>query len=121
MQSNETDINQKPRNRRTREEIKILIERWKATKISRSEFCRREGLCIQTFCHWVKQIEVKAKPQTTSPLSFLPIQTSGHHQNSEAHTIEIKLPNGLQCRFSMNSDIKHITQITKELINVISY
>ena len=43
--------------RRTREEIKALIENWRSSKLSRSEFCRREVLGIQTFCNWVKRFE----------------------------------------------------------------
>lgn len=109
----------KPTQRWTRDEIKILIATWKASKLSRSEFCRREGLCIQTFCNWVKQLE--ENPKTKSPMSFVPIQTSKQYQNSEPQYIDIKFPNGLQCRFSMNSTIKQIAQITKELMNVISH
>lgn len=103
---------------RTKEEINNLIIQWKASKLSRSEFSRRQGLCIQTFCHWVKQH--KGNLKIKSPLSFIPLKASKPNHYSETQYVEIKFANGLQCRFSMNSDIKQIVHMTKELINVIN-
>ena len=99
--------------RRTREEIKALIENWRSSKLSRSEFCRREVLGIQTFCNWIKRFGGTPIIKTKSPMSFIPAQTSKHHQTIESQHIEIKFPNGVQCRFPTNSDIKHIAQIAK--------
>jgi hypothetical protein len=107
--------------RRTRDEIKNLISNWRASKLSRSEFCRREGLSIQTFCYWLQRNEENTKKAKKSPIPFVPMQTAKHQQTNETHYIDIKFPNGLQCRFAMNSDIKRIAQITKELVNVISH
>ncbi len=121
MQTQENIHNQSQQQtikRRTGEEIKILVEKWRTSKLSRSEFCRREGLCIQTFCGWVKQGEVN--PKTKSQLSFVPLNVSQFRQADENQYIDIKLANGLQCRFSMKSNIKLIAQIIKELINVIN-
>lgn len=108
---------QRTRKRRTKEEIQKLIENWRISKLSQSEFCRQEGLCIQSFCGWVKQYKVNSKVK--SPLSFVPMKISQCHQTGENQYIEIKFAKGLQCRFAMNSNIKQIAQITKELIRVI--
>lgn len=119
MQNNEHAAIQKPRRKRTREEIKILIDKWKSSKLSRTEFCRREGLCLQTFCYWAKQSELK--PETKSPMSFISMPPTGQRQAIDEQFIEIKLPNGLQCRFSKFSDIKIITQLAQGLAHVISH
>lgn len=48
----------------SREEKQALCEKWKVSGLSRSAFCRREGLAIATFCtwcrkHWPESVAVK--------------------------------------------------------------
>jgi transposase-like protein len=118
--STESKSNVTRKKRRTQKEIKYLIDNWLASKLSQSEFCRREKLNFQTFYDWVKKYKDNPKAKPKSAMSFMPLQTPKIHQDIESHSIEIKFANGVQCRFSMNSDIKQIARLTKELVDVIN-
>ncbi len=104
--------------RKTTEEIKFIIEKWRASKLSKIKFCRQEKLNFQTFYYWLKKYD--ENPKTKPALSFTAMEPSKLHQCNQSQYIEIKLPNGVQCRFTMNTGIKQIAQITKELVDVIS-
>lgn len=120
MKHTEAEDGDKTHRRLSQEEIKLLIDTWKVSKLSQSAFCRREKINYQTFYYWVKRYEGKRKTKHKSAMSFIPLQPTKSHQSNELHSIEIKLPNGVQCRFSMSTDIKQIAQLTKELVNVIN-
>ena len=81
------------RNRmKSKKEWEIIIERWRESGLSQTDFCRMEGLTIQTFGKW-KSYHEKSKSKI-SPQSFLPVQIKNKEcvSNDQSSGIEI------QCR-----------------------
>ena len=84
---------------RTAEEKRHHYETWKASGLSRSTYCKQANLANSVFCKWVKEIEAGALEFAHIPLQkSVPIP-------SLTPSLEIKLLNGLQCRFMAFDDI----------------
>jgi transposase-like protein len=101
-----------------KEEKQKLIDKWKASKLTRSQFCQQEGLSSQMFSKWLKSLELV---NTKLPVSFISMKTNSHIQSLDERCVEVKFPNGLQCRFSKSIDVSVIIQIAQGLANVISH
>lgn len=54
---------------------KTYVTKWKHSQLARSEFCRREGLCLQTFCYWIEAHPTPPNKQSQPALSFFPVGT----------------------------------------------
>lgn len=124
---NELEQSQRKRKpRRTEEEKITLCKQWQSSGLSRSDFCRRQGLTIATFCHWLKTFAIKSKNKnkkleeaTVEKMPFLPLSTLASQQ--EEMKLEIQLPNGLICRFSSMTETQKIKEIIAGLQHVTSH
>ena len=96
-----------------REDKLHYYQRWKKSGLSRSAFCRREGLRIPTFCKWIKQFEKNKK----SEVSFIPLPIKEEKKVTD-QSVEIQFPNGLRCRLSRRVDIEWIQQLIQALHHV---
>lgn len=81
--------------KRTREEKNDLCKNWEISGLSRSEFCRRKGLKIETFCNWLYQFQNKKKHP--KKLKFVPVERLDSKSEIK---LEMCLSNGLIFRFS---------------------
>jgi len=101
----------------TPEERNHYIEKWRNSKLTRSEFCRQEELPLQTFCYWVNsQSSRKPKQPSKSALSFLPLGPALTDTNKPC--VEIILPNGYRCNFTHFANTQIMVAIVKELSHV---
>jgi transposase-like protein len=89
---------------------------WEQSGLSRSAYCRREGLSLPKFYSWLKQQTSNNKSQADG-MKFIAVPLS-MAQPKEEQSLEVKLPNGLQCRFSRVVNIKQICQVIEELQHV---
>lgn len=98
---------------RTAEEKRHHYEAWKSSGLSRSVYCKQAGLANSVFCKWVKDIE------DCGSMGFVevPLKESMAVQ-SAVQSLEIKLLNGLQCRFNAFSDIALLVKLVQALNHV---
>ncbi len=81
------------RKRRTAKEWGQILRRLRSSGLSRTEFCRREGIALSSFDRWRRRVEpesacgdfVELAPATTV--------------RDETWELEIALPNGVHLRF----------------------
>ena len=74
---------------KSEKEWEIIIERWRKSGLSQTDFCRMEGLTIQTFGKW-KSFHEKSKSNNT-PQSFLPVQIKNKEDVSDNQSAGIDL------------------------------
>jgi transposase-like protein len=89
---------------------------WKQSGLSRSAYCRREGLSLPTLCTWLKRQTSEKKPPAA--VKFIGAAPVPAIQPLEEQSLEVKLTNGLQCRFSRVVSIKQICQVIEGLQHV---
>jgi transposase-like protein len=71
---------------RTHEEIRHHLSSQHSSGLSVSAYCKREGICQNTFFNWRK----RARDAQTPPVSFLQLPA----QPVEQQKFELTLPNG---------------------------
>lgn len=109
MEANQTSSATKSRKRRSAQEKLAYCEAWQRSGLSRSEFCQREGLALPTLCAWLKKhLTTAILPPQALQFTAVPEVTL---KQPEEQMLEIKLTNGLQCRFSRIVDIKQLCKI----------
>lgn len=97
---------------RTAEEKRHHYEAWKSSGLSRSVYCKQADLANSVFCKWVKEIE-------GGPMGFVKIPLKESIAvPSAVQSLEIKLMNGLQCRFSAFDDITLMIKLVQALNHV---
>lgn len=98
---------------RTAEEKEGYCRTWEGSGLSLSAFCRREGLSVPTFHGWIaRRKKVANSPSASIKFSSIPIQPSAPEEHQ---TLEVKFPNGLQCRFSRVTNARQICDIIRGL------
>jgi hypothetical protein len=86
------------------------IQLWKKSRLSRFEFCQQQGLNPRTFAMWLW----KAKKENKSKISFLPL-IQGKESTVEETKLDVKLPNGMICQFSLTINTQQVVQMIREL------
>lgn len=82
----------KRRARRSREEWHRLVQRYEESGLSHAEFCRQEGLNVNTFRFW--RSRTRAKDKGASPfVEVVPVPDP-----ESPWTIELELPGGATFR-----------------------
>ena len=110
MNTHPTKPVRKPTQKWTVKEKLAFCQSWEESGLTRAEFSRRTGISTSALCSWIKQ---RAKEQKAS-IKFVgaPLNLE---QQSEEQSFEVKLPNGLQCRFPRVINIAKICQIIEGL------
>jgi hypothetical protein len=81
----------------TNEQITRYISDWQTSGLSKSKFCKLQGLTYHVFLYWVTKYSTP-KP----PSNFIPIEVSYHED------ILLTAKNGLQIRLPFNDTTIHI-------------
>jgi transposase-like protein len=110
METDAIKRERKPTKKWSAQEKLAFCQAWESSGLSRSEYARREGLSASVLCFWLK----KRTGAQGAPIKFVgaPLRLE---QANEEQCLEVKLPNGLQCRFPRVINIKQICQIIEEL------
>ena len=97
------------------EEKSAHCQSWRQSGLSRSAFCQREGLSLPTLCSWLKrQAPAKKLPPG---LKFMPASLNESFLKEEP-ILEVRLTNGMQCRFLHIINVKQICEIIEGLQHV---
>jgi hypothetical protein len=83
-----------------------VLEDWKRSGLSITEFCRQRNLKTVTFHRW-KSLFQKANPPASSTTTFLPITLVPET------LVEIALPNGIVLKLPLAADPTLISQFLK--------
>src|SRR5262245_59045737 len=85
------------------QEMFAKIERFLASALSQTEFCRQEGLVYWTFRYWLKKYHLKEallRPPAEIPAGFIPLRVVTTETVSPSSTCVIEYPSGLIIRFN---------------------
>lgn len=111
--------------KRPRSEWRQVVEDWKESKLSVSEYCRRQGLAEGRFYSWRKRfglgvnVAATERPDKQSALKFLPVQVKEispvviSPKEAPPHRIEVFLSNGSVVRFSGELSDDKLSSIMK--------
>ena len=86
-----------------------LMQAWRRSGYSQSEFCRRQGVPLSTFNYWKRRLEradtVAGMAATTS--GFVPVRVLDQPAPGAVQRVEVRLRNGrrLRCRADLPAEV----------------
>lgn len=90
------------------------IEKFLASALSQTAFCRQEGLAYWTFRYWLQQYQAREKiapsPQPT-PTDFIALRVAAAEPTPPATTCEIEYPSGVVVRLCGAVDAALLSQL----------
>jgi len=100
------------RPRRSREATRLLwserLSRFAAADLSVAAFCAAEGVSVNSFFYWKRQLADPSAPPDADPL-FLPVRIA------PAAAVEIVLPNGAMLRITPGCDLAFVRSLIDAL------
>jgi hypothetical protein len=89
------------------------LQRFDQTDLTLAEFCRREGVSVQTFYYWKNKLRPAAPTRHAQPLDaadFLPLSLP-----SGGATLDILLPGGAILKLQADSDLRLVANLLRAL------
>jgi transposase-like protein len=102
-----------PKRQWSEEERRNHFQAWKQSGLSCRSYCQEHGLSNKTFSSWIK----KFKAQTGSSMKFVSLPLK-NEKIIEEQSVEIKLSNGILCRFPKVVSTASIKKLIQELQDV---
>jgi hypothetical protein len=104
-------------------EREAIINRWRASGLSRKEFCQREGLNFHSLQWWIyrgKRRPVRAAKKSVAAPRLLPIRLSqtGLSVELKTKTIEASLGSRIVLHFSEAADSDYMTRLMSGLLRL---
>jgi len=75
----------------SKEEKVELCKRWKESGLNKSQFCKRHGFALPTFCGWCSQVWPRQKKPKQS--SMTPVRIINEQEIEHQIVVEVVLPN----------------------------
>jgi hypothetical protein len=94
------------------EEKVELCNRWKESGLNKSQFCKKHGLALPTFCEWCNRVWPRTKKQT-STLTPVRIVNKQEKKEEQQIVVELSLPN--QAKVKMSLPLSSIGRLIQEL------
>lgn len=117
MEPDKISKESKPSRKWSKEEKLAHCKAWQQSGLSRSAFCRQENLSLPTLCSWLKRQGLTKKSSTAMKFIAALRQEPPY---KEEQILEVRLTNGLQCRFSRIINVKQICEVIEGLHHVIA-
>ena len=83
---------------RGRQERLAMAGRFQAGGLSKTEFCRREGISKCKLAYWLKNLKLERKQDVTDA-EFIEVLVSDPTSREQTVTCEVELPHGVKLRF----------------------
>ena len=96
--------------RRTKEIMYPLIEKWRGSDCSKSEFCHNYGVNIGTFIYWERKHANEESPLSIDN-NFVSLKVSGLRQGTGEQKVEIYYPNGVRISVSKELSESFLTSL----------
>jgi hypothetical protein len=81
------------------EEKVELCKRWKESGLNKSEFCKKQGLTLPTFCEWCNRVWPRSKKPEKS--SMMPVRVIKQEEIEQQIVVEISLSNQATAKISL--------------------
>ena len=95
------------------EEKVELCNRWKESGLNKSQFCKKHGLALPTFCEWSNRIWPRTKKQMPILTPVRIINKPGKKEEEQQIVVELTLGN--QAIVKMSLPLSSIGRLMKEL------
>ena len=89
-------VTKQRRKRRSRSEWQAIAERFESSGLSKSEFCRREGISEASFAQWRRALGSRSRADFVEWTAPIPQLSSAPLVFGE---MELSLPGGVRLRF----------------------
>ena len=83
---------------KARQERLELARRFEVGSLSRTEFCKREGISKCKLSYWLKNLDLERK-QGVTDTEFIEVVVSDPVARKQTVTCEVELPHGVKLRF----------------------
>lgn len=93
------------------EEKVELCKRWKESGLNKSDFCKKQGIPLPTFCEWCNRVWPKTEKQNLAKLT--PVRIVSHQEKETQVVVELLLPNQAIAKISL--PLSSIGSLIKEL------
>jgi transposase-like protein len=110
-------LNRKGRSRvlRTPEQRQELIQKYRASGLGKSEYCRQRGVNLTTFCQWLNgRLRTKRRRSVSTPKSEMKFAEVQVGLGATA-PVEIALASGVNIRLRDLSRWKELVELLREL------
>lgn len=94
------------------EEKVELCNRWKESGLNKSQFCKRHGLALPTFCEWCNRVWPRTKKQTSA---LTPVRIIDKQERIEDQQIVVELSLSNQAIVKMRLPLSSIGRLIQEL------
>jgi len=86
--------------RRNRSEWKGIVERYESGKLTKREFCRREGVSEPSLTRWIK---IVASNEVGSS-GFVEIVGDAAERDGDSNGVTVRLPDGMVIEIGVGAD-----------------
>lgn len=93
------------------EEKVELCKRWKGSGLNKSQFCKKQGIPVPTFCEWCNRVWPRTDKQIHPKLT--PVRIVNKEETDQQVVVELLLPN--QAIAKMSIPLSSIGRLIKEL------
>lgn len=105
--------------RRSREEWREIIDRWRASGLTGPAFARREKLNFNTFAWWRNEVnrEQSSRPslrERSCGLSLVPVRLP---PRVNREPVEVVLPGGITVRVPESAELDRVAALTNAILN----
>jgi len=100
----------------SREEMYLAIEIWQESGLTKTEFCKREGIPVTSFIHWVKKFNREkdnVKYLVNNYHGFIPVKVA-EPEKIDLNTddrIVVSFPNGVKLNLPSGTDITQLKNL----------
>lgn len=81
--------------RRSADDWRQIIERQRASGLTQSAFCEREGLAVASFCKWLARLRDDSEELATDTVSFVSVDRSVSDEDGIAVLVRLDLGSGM--------------------------
>jgi hypothetical protein len=92
------------------------VERFLASGLSQTEFCREEGLRYNPFRYWLKKYQLQGALSSSAiatSADFIPLRITPAEPAAPSSTCEIEFPSGVVVRFQGTVDPAVLAQLIR--------
>lgn len=96
------------------QEMLQKVERFLASALSQTEFCRQEGLAYNPFRYWLKKYQLKealSPPVVEKPTDFIPLRVVSAEPTTPSAACVIEYPSGIVVRLHGPLDAALVAQL----------
>ena len=102
----------------TRADRRRHVDAWRASDLTREEYCSRNGIVLSTFVRWIRGYAhlVDRAPKIHAAVSLLPVKVQSDVSVAPAsHSLELRSPSGFVWTFGSSMDPGWVAEMVRRI------